>query len=745
MRNWRLARVGFGVAMIAGLMGAGPEGADAPRFNYAEAMQRSLYFYEAQQSGRLSPNNRVPWRGAACLEDGKDIGRDLSGGWFDAGDHWTANLTMAWTALCLATAADFYPAAWEGAGQMDELVEELVHVNDYFARCVLNPDAEAADLEVVIGCGGLGGVEGNSVHAEWAPAEVVHRITDRPTFRLTRGVPGGDVPGAMAAAMAASSVVIRDRADALRGRRGFERFDAPAFADRLLRLSEKLIGFAALHAGKEENQGQALRADGRVVKTDYRTEYVVDKLHAAATWLHVAHARRGHAEEAARWLEKDAEFYQTYRDAALDDWWRDSGLTFFGKVGTLNLARIAPGLEPAHRELALYACRFLDYSATPGGLRLREPAAHEWGSLRHANNAAMIALYYADLADSSPPLVGNTWWLKGRDRDRLTAAWRDEGRRQVDYALGANPYGRSYLIGFGQRPFNHPHHRGAYGAWAGFEHLIPGKPEYRPERARHTLHGALVGGPDNQDVFTCKRAGDDYIFKHPENRSWGVVKPRAGYVFDRRDEPFQLVADAQHNEVAIDYNAAFTANLACLQAHGLGRGGPIPDAEFPPPDPRDDTSTDLIATDREFFASGRLTGDAARDVELTVWNRSRWPARIADGLSARVYLAPAQARVARPVVAGNPAARLDLAHLADPVAPYVEIAFPGVAIFPGVRDRREDDFERATLSLGLPAADLKAAPSLAPLGAEERMLPLIPVLDHGRPVGGSLPGAGGPT
>ena len=62
-------------------------------FNYAEALQKSLYFDEAQQSRKLSPNNRVAWRGDCCLGDGKDIGHDLAGGWFDAGDHWSANLT----------------------------------------------------------------------------------------------------------------------------------------------------------------------------------------------------------------------------------------------------------------------------------------------------------------------------------------------------------------------------------------------------------------------------------------------------------------------------------------------------------------------------------------------------------------------------------------------------------------------------------------------------------------------------
>lgn len=38
---------------------ASPAGAE--NFNCAEALQKSLYFYEAQQNGPLSPNNRVPW------------------------------------------------------------------------------------------------------------------------------------------------------------------------------------------------------------------------------------------------------------------------------------------------------------------------------------------------------------------------------------------------------------------------------------------------------------------------------------------------------------------------------------------------------------------------------------------------------------------------------------------------------------------------------------------------------------
>jgi hypothetical protein len=706
-------------------------------FNYAEAMQKSLYFYEAQQSGRLSPNNRVAWRGPACLNDGKDIGRDLSGGWFDAGDHWTANLTMAWAALCLATSANDCPKAWRDSGQMDELLEELVHVGDYFSRCVLNPDEpDPAALEVAIGCGGGEGVPNPSVHGEWGPAETCDRLTNRPTFRLTKAVPGGDIPAAMAAALAASAVAVRDHADALKGKKGFERFDAAATADRWLTLAAKLYARGERYQSKADNQGLALRSDGKVVKTGYRSDAVPDKLLAAAAWLARAHAADRDRAEADRWLAKAKAVHEgPYRKEGYDDWWRDNSLGFFGKAGALALARADPSYEPAHRELQFYACRFLEYYSTPAGLRLREKEAHQWGSLRHANNAAMIALLYTDLIDRAPPLTGNTHWLKGRSKEQLKAAFLAEGKRQVDYALGANPYGRSYLIGYGNDPFDNPHHRGAYGGWAGFEHLIAGKPEYRP-RCRHILYGALVGGPDNQDVFTGKRTpSGDYVFGHPTEPGKTVTKPKAGYKFDPADKPLQLIEDPQYNEVAIDYNAAFTVNLAFLQGKGLGRGGPLPDDRFPPKIERNE-SDDLLTTDREFFASGRLVKDGPDgcEVELTVWNRSRWPARVTEQLAVRLAL-PAKALAAAPALVGNAKAK----SAVDAAAGVLEVSFPGVAVFPGQRYQREDDFERVTIRFGVPAAEVRASGSLAKLGGKEIMLTDAAVLDAGKVLGGRLP------
>lgn len=47
----------------------------------AQVLGLSWLFYEAQRSGKLPANNRVPWRGDSFLDD------KVPGGWFDAGDH----------------------------------------------------------------------------------------------------------------------------------------------------------------------------------------------------------------------------------------------------------------------------------------------------------------------------------------------------------------------------------------------------------------------------------------------------------------------------------------------------------------------------------------------------------------------------------------------------------------------------------------------------------------------------------
>lgn len=51
--------------------------------NYGQVLEKSILFYEAQQSGDLPPTHRINWRGDSALGDSGIYGEDLTGGWYD--------------------------------------------------------------------------------------------------------------------------------------------------------------------------------------------------------------------------------------------------------------------------------------------------------------------------------------------------------------------------------------------------------------------------------------------------------------------------------------------------------------------------------------------------------------------------------------------------------------------------------------------------------------------------------------
>ncbi|XP_031278052.1 endoglucanase 16-like [Pistacia vera] len=83
-------------------------------------------------------------------------------------------------------------------------------------------------------------------------------------------------------------------------------------------------------------------------------------------------------------------------------------------------------------------------------------------------------------------------------------------KQQIDYILGKNPEGRSYMVGFGKNPPTQAHHRGAsvpktivnsnVSCSMSFVYLYC-KDEPNPNE----LTGAIIGGPDQYDRFSDKR------------------------------------------------------------------------------------------------------------------------------------------------------------------------------------------------------------------------------------------------
>ena len=40
-----------------------------------------------KRAGKLPADNRIPWRGDSAMNDGCDNNVEITGGWYDAGDH----------------------------------------------------------------------------------------------------------------------------------------------------------------------------------------------------------------------------------------------------------------------------------------------------------------------------------------------------------------------------------------------------------------------------------------------------------------------------------------------------------------------------------------------------------------------------------------------------------------------------------------------------------------------------------
>lgn len=141
------------------------------QFNYGEALQKSILFYEAQQSGELPEWNRVSWRDNSAVNDGADVNHDLTGGWYDAGDHVKFGFPMAFSVTALAWGAIEYPEAYQSTGQLEILKRNLRFVTDYFIKCHTAPNEFYGQL-------GNGSLD----HAFWGASEVM--MMERPSYKV---------------------------------------------------------------------------------------------------------------------------------------------------------------------------------------------------------------------------------------------------------------------------------------------------------------------------------------------------------------------------------------------------------------------------------------------------------------------------------------------------------------------------------------------------------------------------------
>ena len=484
-------------------------------YNYGEALQKSLLFYELQRSGDLPEQVRCNWRGDSALNDGQDAGLDLTGGWYDAGDNVKFNLPMAYSAAVLAWSVYEFPEAYEESGQLEYALGDIRWVTDYLIRC--HPEDDVYYYQVG---------DGNADHSWWGPAEVM--TMNRPSYYVDSNNPGSAVSGEAAAALAAASVI-------------FEESD-PEYSALCLENAQSLYEFA-----------DSTRSDaGYTAANGFYNSWsgFYDELAWAGAWLYIATDDEAYLDNAE----------SCYTQANHDyDWamcWDDVHIGAATLLAGLTGDSTYTNAVEQHLD---YWCNDITY--TPDGLAWLDT----WGSLRYATTTGFIASVYSTY-DVCPS-------------DRVSQYW-DFAESQCNYALGSS--GRSYMVGFGENPPEHPHHRTAQGSYCDNMN--------EPASHRHTLYGALVGGPDASGNYT------------------------------------DTVSDYTANEVACDYNAGFTGLLAAMYSEYHGQ-----------------TLVDFGAVEpveTEYFveASINAQGEGFIEVKTIVYNETAWPARAATNVELRYFV-----------------------------------------------------------------------------------------------------------
>ncbi len=556
--------------------GSGTEGTSSSgKYNYGEALQKSLLFYELQRSGDIDESTaRTNWRGDSGMNDGADVGLDLTGGLYDAGDNVKFNLPMAYTAAMLAWSVYEDRDAYEKSGQLEYALDTIKWINDYLIKC--HPSENVYYYQVG---------DGNADHSWWGAAEVMQM--NRPSYKVDLDHGGSAVAAEAAASLAACAAVYKS--------------GDKAYADKCLTHAKQLYKYA-----------ETVKSDsGYTAANGFYNSWsgFYDELTWAGVWLYIATNDSGYLAKAKQYEQSCGGNYK---------WtmcWDDT------YTGAVCLLATLTGEQKYKDKIE----KNLDWWTTgTGGERITYTPKglawlDTWGSLRYATTAAFVAAVYADSGRCSSAKA-KTYW--------------DFCESQINYALGST--GRSFVVGFGENAPEHPHHRTAQGSWSDNMN--------EPSSHRHTLYGALVGGPDANDGYT------------------------------------DTVSDYNKNEVADDYNAGFTAALAKMYNKYGGK-----------------TLKNFGAVEEvgeELYVEQRINaqGNGFMEIKAMIYNKTAWPARVTDDLELRyfvdlseLYSAGGSASDVQVTMNYSDGAKFGGIYEwnKDKHIYYVSIDFSGVKIYPG--------------------------------------------------------------
>jgi len=377
------------------------------QFSYGEALQQNFLFLEANRSGALGRDNRLEWRQDSTTKDGSDVGRDLTGGYFDAGDHIKFIQPMAFSNTMLAWGGVDYKEAYANSGQLDELLEAVKWGTDWFLKAhETDGSGKTERLWVQVG--------DKTDHYHWVSPEQIESKTARPSFSIDRNRPGSDAAASTASALASASMLFR----------GVDN----GYADKLVKNAVALYEFAETYKGKY--------SDSVPQASPFYTSWsgYGDELALGGAWLY-------RATGDSKYLSK-AENYFKNNIGNLGDWSYATDDHSYGAATLLAKESNDPFFKNQTKKwLDTWVDGRGSVNYTSGGFAHRA----NWASVPLTLATAFAAEWYSDNVEAN-------------------SGYRDFANSQVDYVLGDNPADLSYMVGFGDKYPERTHHRGSAGS-----------------------------------------------------------------------------------------------------------------------------------------------------------------------------------------------------------------------------------------------------------------------------------------
>ena len=449
-------------------LGTAEKASAASDSNYAEALALSLYFFDSNECGTEVDSNALTWRGNCHTYDAKASIANATNfpsqyqslvdpdgdGYVDvSGGYHDAGdhvkFNLTNAFACSSLAMSYYLN--DGAYDKAGCTAHLYEIVKKMSSYLMKTTFLDASGNVATICYN---VSDSSDHNYWQAPEV--QSYDRKTYWMSASNNNQSICGQMASALAGAYYM-------------FKSSDA-SYASECLKYAKAIYNFGMNNSGNETaGMGDM-----------YGTEKGVDELALASAWLYLdgagsmpTYTTKGDGCYNGNYSELGDFYYYCWNKV-----WSGYATMMYKITGDSSYAS-----EMKYELDRKGGVPTSSYNATDQG---------SWGASRYNCALQMLALGLAK-GDSS-------------------SAYAQGAKYQMDYILGNNPTGYSFLIGYGSKWPTHIHHRAANPGNSSAS--VSADVTKENSTAKYTNYGMLVGGPSDSNG-TYEDTTEKYQYTEP--------------------------------------------------------------------------------------------------------------------------------------------------------------------------------------------------------------------------------------